>query len=225
MNFYTKLKSVKKSHLALVISPVVTIGLFAFMGVLIFQDPNLKMEKTPNVNISFLRNYQETAVENMERKKPEKPEEIQPPDTPPMSVSAAAPKQVLSQALQSFETFDASTVGGSAIAGGIGAMGATSAGSDGNNGLTPLIRVQCDPPRQAKIEGIKGQITLQYNVNKNGTVENVQVVQGNPPRVFDQSCVRAVLQWRFKPKMVDGKAIAVNGNKHTFTFDYSGETN
>lgn len=225
MRFYTKLKTIKKSHLALLISPLVTVSLFYFMGVLIFQDPNLKMEKTQNVNINFLRNYQETAVENLDRKKPEKPDEVAPVDTPAVSVNASAPKQALSQAMQSFETFDASTVGGSAIAGGIGAMGATSAGSDGNNGLTPLIRVQCDPPRQAKIEGIKGQITLQYNVNKNGTVENVHVVAGNPPRVFDQSCIRAVLQWRFKPKMVDGKAIAVNGNKHTFTFDYSGETN
>lgn len=220
------LKSLKSlKTLSILVATAVTTGLFVLMGFLIFQDPNFKMEKTQNVQVNFLRNYKETQVENMERKKPEKPEEVQQVDAPPVSVmQAQQPVSQLQQNLQSFETFDSTSFAGGVGVSGFG--GVTSAGSgDGNRGLTPLIRVQCDPPRQAKMEGIKGFITLQYDVNTNGMVEDVMVVQGKPPRVFDQNCIRALSQWRFKPKMVDGKAMAVKGNRFTFTFDYSGEAN
>ena len=48
-------------------------ALFTFMGVLIFQNPDFNKDESENIQISFLRNYKETQVENMERKKPEKP--------------------------------------------------------------------------------------------------------------------------------------------------------
>lgn len=204
-----------------------TTGLFVLMGVLIFQDPNFKMEKTDNVQVNFLRSYQETQVESVERRKPERPSDaVQEADAPPVAISQI--QQVASQlpqAIQSFETFDATSFGGGVAVSGIGGSVTASGASTGNSGLTPLVRIQCDPPRQAKIEGITGSITIQYDVNEKGMVEAVQVVNANPPRVFDQNCIRAILQWRFRPKMVDGKPVAVKGNRHTFVHDYSGETN
>lgn len=205
-------------------APVITVALFVLMGVLIFQDPNFRLEKTKHTHINFLRSYKETQVETLDRKKPEKPQEPnQETLAPPVSVQQTQQSQ-MPQNFQSFETFDSTDFSGGVAVSGVG--GVTGAGvSTGNSGLTPLVRVQCDPPRQAKIEGIKGSITLRYNVNTNGMVEHVEVVDSKPARVFDQNCIRAMLQWRYKPKMLDGKPIAVNGNQFTFTFDYSKETN
>lgn len=210
---------------AIVMAPLMSSALFVVMGLMIFQDANLTKPKTENLQISFLRNYQETQVENMERKRPEKPEEIKPPDTPPVSVAQAVKQQVTKNIAQAqFEqTFDTAGGPGLAIGGVFGAS--ASAGSADNRGLIPLVRVQCEPPRKARMEGIKGQITLRYDVNTNGMVENVQVVNSNPPRVFDLNCIKALNQWRFKPKMVDGKAMAVRGNQRTFVIDYSGASN
>lgn len=195
-------------------------ALFTFMGVLIFQNPDFNKDESENIQISFLRNYKETQVENMERKKPEKPKDpMEAPEAPKVSVSK--PQDPPPQAMQAFDqTFDASAIGA-----GIAVGGLTGVDSGGNNELTPLISIQCEAPRQARIDGITGNITLKYDVNTNGQVESVEVVQSNPPRVFDQNCIRALLQSKFKPKMVDGKPVAVQNLLKRFNFSYEGVSN
>jgi protein TonB len=51
---------------------------------------------------------------------------------------------------------------------------------------------------------------LAFEVTEMGTVDNVKIVDAKPRRIFDMDAKRAVLKWKYKPQMEDGKAIRVS---------------
>ena len=60
-------------------------------------------------------------------------------------------------------------------------------------------------PRKAEQNGIEGWVELDFTVADSGAVEDVAVHAANPPGVFDQAAVGALLQWRYKPVLRDAK--------------------
>jgi TonB family protein len=75
----------------------------------------------------------------------------------------------------------------------------------------PRIIRKIDPlyPFAAKRKNIQGKVTLRFIVTKEGRVVEPSVVKGDPPDVFDNSALKAILRWRFKPAIKDGKAVDV----------------
>ncbi|MDA0237472.1 MAG: energy transducer TonB [Proteobacteria bacterium] len=53
-------------------------------------------------------------------------------------------------------------------------------------------------PREAEDESIEGNITVRIMVNGDGRVMDVQVVNANPPGVFNEEVLSSVRQWQFK---------------------------
>jgi protein TonB len=51
-------------------------------------------------------------------------------------------------------------------------------------------------------------VILEFTINELGRVENPTVVKSEPPKIFDQAAIQAILNWRFKPKLVDGLPVA-----------------
>ena len=41
-----------------------------------------------------------------------------------------------------------------------------------------------------------------------GSVRDPQVIDSKPPRVFDREAIRAILRWKFKPRVIDGTAVS-----------------
>jgi len=94
-------------------------------------------------------------------------------------------------------------------------IGANLIGSPGNNGPAlvnsgPVKRATLAPqyPMELRIRGIEGRLVVAYTVTELGLVQDITIVQANPPRVFDQAVIRALKRWRFQPAMVDGAAIS-----------------
>lgn len=58
-------------------------------------------------------------------------------------------------------------------------------------------------PAIAKQVHITGKVLVDLTVSENGSVENVDVVSGNP--VLSSAAVAAGKKWTFKPFLVDGK--------------------
>jgi protein TonB len=62
------------------------------------------------------------------------------------------------------------------------------------------------PPlaRQARIQG---QVLLQAEISKEGTIQNLQLISGHP--MLAPAAIEAVKQWRYKPYLLNGEPVAV----------------
>lgn len=94
----------------------------------------------------------------------------------------------------------------------------------------PLFKVTPIYPRRAQERGIMGYAVVAFTITETGTVENAVPLEGmcgdptNPETVYRQCSIfnsaasRAALKLKYKPKIVDGKAVRVDDVPHKFTF-------
>jgi protein TonB len=88
-------------------------------------------------------------------------------------------------------------------------VGAWSAGDPAAEGdVIPIVRVEPRWPREALLEGTEGWVRVEFTILEDGSVTDAVVLDSEPGRLFDREAVRAVLKWRFKPRVIDGKAVA-----------------
>jgi protein TonB len=65
-------------------------------------------------------------------------------------------------------------------------------------GIVPISRVDPVYPREAIRAGIgKGTVLARLSIDEKGNVTDVKIIESDPPRVFDQSVLRALTQWKF----------------------------
>jgi TonB family protein len=60
-------------------------------------------------------------------------------------------------------------------------------------------------PRKAERSGVEGWVELDFTVAESGAVKDVAVHSANPPGVFEEAAVGALLQWRYRPVLRDAK--------------------
>jgi protein TonB len=75
--------------------------------------------------------------------------------------------------------------------------------------LITLTRIPPLYPLKAKHRGIHGWVNVKFIVNEQGRVENVSIVKAEPTGVFDESVMRCVSGWRFRPGTVKGIPVKV----------------
>ena len=63
-------------------------------------------------------------------------------------------------------------------------------------------------PEAARKRGIEGWVELAFTVTTNGTVEDIEVRNASPAQVFEDSAIRALRGWRFKPVEHNGVRVA-----------------
>ncbi|HUA79252.1 MAG TPA: energy transducer TonB [Dyella sp.] len=68
-------------------------------------------------------------------------------------------------------------------------------------------------PTSALRNNQEGWVDLQYTVNSDGSVSNIQVVSAEPRHVFDNAAIDAIRRAKFSPAMRDGTAIAAQQQK------------
>jgi protein TonB len=156
--------------------------------------------------IDFVRLKRDSEVETLSRRKPPPPP-AQPP--PPAKMRVAA--ESVSQGMSGMEipTLDLSaTVSGGPMA---GQMGKGSAGGMFDGDLLPLQRIPPQYPRDAARNGITGWVQLEVLVNADGTVRSAKVIDAKPRGIFEAAAVQAVMRWKFKPKIENGKPVEQRG--------------
>lgn len=62
-------------------------------------------------------------------------------------------------------------------------------------------------PFEARQKGVEGRVTLRFVVNKEGQAKEPQVVEGEPPGVFEASALAAVVKYKFRPAYKDGEPV------------------
>ena len=70
--------------------------------------------------------------------------------------------------------------------------------------VLPIVRINPQWPRKALVEGIEGYVVVEVLIGVDGSVRGVVVIESMPKRLFDRNVIRAVLKWKFKPRIVNG---------------------
>ena len=188
-----------------------TLILFWGMQKLIAGGNEVMTEPVKGNVLDFIRLKKEEALVKKERKvqKPAKPKEPPPPmATPPMQQSnpnASAAKNTFAADIQT----DTGLSGGLSL--------------DSNDGdYLPIVKVAAIYPRRAQSRGIEGFVVVEFTVTKTGAVTNPMVVQAEPEGVFDRAALDAVVKFKYKPRVVDGVAMAVGGVQNRISFEIDG---
>lgn len=77
-----------------------------------------------------------------------------------------------------------------------------------SSGVALISRVKPVYPARATSRHIEGWVKIEFTVTPSGTVSGPSVVSASPSGIFDSAALDAIMRWRFKPKMVNGQAVA-----------------
>lgn len=186
---------------------IVTFGLFYLMQSLIGVEGRLDTSKAPRV-VDFVRVIKSEVVKAKTREAPKKVELDDTPPPPDMSTDSSTSLDTDSIGVAAVVE---EATSGDGSGGGLGIMTA-----DGE--AVPLVRVPPQYPERAQQRGIEGRVLVQFTITKAGSVRDPKVVASEPPGVFDQAAIKAVLQWKYNPKIINGKAVEQPGVKVAFPF-------
>ncbi len=180
-----------------------TLALFYLMSQLISSGKGLKKSDDTENFIEFVRVKKDDMIQERKRQLPKKEEDPEKPP-PPEKMQAAAEEPTQ----QNMMKMDIPNLGAS-LKGSGPYLGP--GGSGGGSASTPIVRIEPQYPRNAAMQGIQGWVRLSFDITSMGTVDNVQVVDANPKRVFDMEAKKALLKWKYKPRIEDGKPIPSKG--------------
>lgn len=198
--------------LAAVAAAAVVFLLFRLMHMLIAMSEMSLDDDARNDRIEFVRIKQDTRAQQRKRELPQKQKPKTPPKTPEMDKA------------------DTNSAAGTSVSVGTPDIDADLDLGDGLNLNTtvadseevPIVRVEPIYPRRAAEQMIEGWVTLQFDISTTGATTNVKVIDSQPKRIFDRAAERAVSKWKYRPKIVDGKALVTKNVKVKLTFKLGG---
>src|SRR5215472_16737268 len=82
-----------------------------------------------------------------------------------------------------------------------------------------IKKIQPSYPPLARQARIQGQVLLQAEISKDGTIQNLRLISGHP--MLAPSAIEAVKQWRYKPYYLNGEPVEVE-TQITVIFSLSG---
>lgn len=94
------------------------------------------------------------------------------------------------------------------------------AGSDRD--VIPLVRIAPDYPLRALTRGIEGWVKVEFTISASGSVKNAKVVAAEPKNIFDDAALKAILRWRYNPRIEGGVAVERVGVQTIIRFKLEG---
>lgn len=64
---------------------------------------------------------------------------------------------------------------------------------------SPVSRNQPEYPRRALDMRLEGYVVVLYDVNDNGRIENIRIIESKPNNIFDRSVINAMRMWKYQP--------------------------
>lgn len=141
-------------------------------------------------------------VTRSRRKPPELPPPKEPPPPPKMQVSKMDP-QLQQMRRMDFPDLKVPLVSGTGMF--IGSFQQIDQAAEGE--IIPVVVIRPMYPRDAAISGTEGWVKVEFTITEAGTVKDARVIESDPPRVFNREAIRAILKWKFKPRVVEGVAV------------------
>jgi protein TonB len=191
--------------ISIVVGSVVTISLLFVMQLLIVTGKQALTDPRERHKLEFVRvkRNENLNVEDIVPEKPPKPPET-PPETPPQDMDNINPDAPTINVAPP-------TVSANTDIGGPGGMNI----AEGD--YLPIVRVAPVYPARALSRGLEGFVDLSFTVTTAGTVKDPIILQSTSS-LFERAAVRAVLKFKYKPRVVDGVPVEVPGVKTRISF-------
>ena len=189
----------------------VTFGLFYLMQSMIGVEGELDDSGKIKV-VDFVRVKR---TEDVKKKEREPPKKKQIDDEPPPPDFAMDQSNDLSAAGIGISagvdtSMDIDTGGGFSMA-----------SADGD--AVPMVRVPPQSPERAQQRGIEGRVLVEFTISKSGSVKNPKVIAYEPSKIFNKAAIKAVSQWKYNPKIENGKAVEQKGIRIAIPFRLGNE--
>ncbi|MEE9345878.1 MAG: energy transducer TonB [Methylococcales bacterium] len=72
----------------------------------------------------------------------------------------------------------------------------------------PLVTMKPRYPVRALSRNIEGWVVIEFTITPTGTVIDAKVTDAKPEGIFDRAALNAIVKWKFKPKMKNGRPVA-----------------
>jgi TonB family protein len=69
----------------------------------------------------------------------------------------------------------------------------------------PVTRIEPKYPLEAAQNNQEGSVILQFDIAKDGSTDNIQVIESFPKQVFDKNSIAALKHWTYKPRIQGGQ--------------------
>jgi protein TonB len=190
---------------SVVIGTVVTLSLLFVMHLLIASGKTALTKPRDRAKLEFVRvkRNESLNVEDFTPEKPPKPPET-PPETPPQDMDNMDPNAPTINIAPPSVSADMDI-------GGPGGMNI----AEGD--YLPIVRVAPVYPARALSRGLEGYVDLSFTVTSAGTVRD-PLILFSTSSLFERAATRAVLKFKYKPRVVDGIPVDVPNVKTRISF-------
>jgi protein TonB len=184
----------------------VTFALFYLMQAMIIVEGELNDDDKVKV-VDFVRVKRTEEVKKKDREPPKKNQIDDEPPPPDFSMDQTS-------------NLDSGGIG-------IAAAVDTSMGLDTGGGFSmasadgdavPMVRVPPQYPERAAQRGIEGRVLIEFTISKSGSVKDPKVIAYEPSKIFNRAAIKAVSQWKYNPKIEDGKPVEQKGIRISIPF-------
>ncbi len=190
---------------SIIVGSVITLSLIFVMHLLIehAEDAISKERERHQLDFVRIKRNETLNTEELTPEKPPKPPEV-PPEVPPQDLDTVDPNAPTIK-------IPAPEVSANVDIGGPGGMNI----AEGD--YLPIVRVAPIYPARALSRGVEGYVDMGFTVTTSGTVRD-PVVLFSTSSLFERSATRAVLKFKYKPRVVDGVPVDVPDVKTRISF-------
>ncbi len=188
---------------------LIALALLWLMQLMVIHDDSRMAEKSKRPVMEFVRLKRPSETRLKQREKPEEPPppEKRPPQLPELELAVTKP--TLKTPNIAMEMPELAT---SALRFDGPYIGAVSQGPPDREFMV-LSRIPPRYPYRAERKRIEGWVKVSFVITEQGTVQDAVVIDAQPRGVFDMAALQAILKWRFKPRIRNGKPVATRADQ------------
>lgn len=86
------------------------------------------------------------------------------------------------------------------------------------HGYLPVDLVTPEYPASALQKGIEGWVKVEFAIDANGAIMEPRVLAHSPSAIFDNAVLNALKKSRYRPQLLNGQPVIINGVTETFRF-------
>ena len=184
---------------AMILGVIISLALFFLMQALIDSGEQDYRASNEGQIMEFIRIKDDENLSFKDRIKPKKPTPPKEPPPPPKLIVEKQAKPTVNKIKIEIPNIELPT-----IAGGGPFLGNWQGNPLAEGDVLPIVRIDPQWPREALAKGIEGYVVVEVTIASDGSVRGASIIESVPKRMFDRNVIRAVLKWKFKPRIING---------------------